>query len=183
VTKAEFRAQILAKLRDPARVEALRELDSQAICRAVREHPAWSGARLVCGFLPLPSEPQIGSLWEEECAFCFPRIRDGAVELIRLEHPEMRRRATWKLDAAEHHTAPIVAPAEVDLFLVPGLAFTADGRRLGRGGGFYDRLLPDRAAHSIAIGICFSAQLAADVPCEPHDQRVDAVITEHGVAD
>jgi 5-formyltetrahydrofolate cyclo-ligase len=182
VTKPELRAQILAELRDAARTPALRHADSKAICAAIRQHPAWSKARVICGFLPLSSEPQIAALWEEDRAFCFPRIRSGAVELIRLAHPEMRRRATWKLEGAEHDDAPLVAPAEVDLFLVPGLAFTPDGRRLGRGAGFYDRLLLHRSASSVVLGVCFAAQLVAVLPWETHDQKVDAVITERGGA-
>lgn len=177
VTKAELRAQIVAALRDVAGGATQRQADSEAICRAIRQHPVWTTAHLVCGFLPLPSEPQISALWDEERAFCFPRVRDGVVELIRLEHPEVRRRATWKLDTVEHDRAPIVAPAEVDLFLVPGLAFTRDGRRLGRGGGFYDRLLPQRKMQSTAIGVCFASQVVADIPCEPHDQKVDEIVS------
>lgn len=138
---------------------------------------------MVCAFLPLPSEPQIAPLWEEERApaFCFPRIRGGALELIRIDDPAQRREATWKLDAAALAAAPIVAPEQVDLFLVPGLAFTPRGVRLGRGAGFYDRLLPRRGPQRIALGICFARQIAADLPREPHDQTVDGVITEHGL--
>ena len=178
VTKPELRARLIGELR-----AAEREHSSAAICAAIREHAAWQAARLVCAFLPLPTEPQIASLWEDERApaFCFPRVRDGEVELIRLDDPAHRRQATWKLDEAHHDHAPIVAPGEVDLFLVPGLAFTANGARLGRGGGFYDRLLPRRSAHSRALGICFALQVLEDIPREPHDQRVDAVITEHGL--
>jgi 5-formyltetrahydrofolate cyclo-ligase len=104
------------------------------------------------------------------------------VELIRLDDPAHRRAATWKLDAAHHNAAPIVAPESVDLFLVPGLAFTAAGARLGRGGGYYDRLLPLRRAASTALGVCFALQIVAAIPREPHDQVVDAVVTEDGVS-
>jgi len=114
-------------------------------------------------------------------AFCFPRIAQGHVELIRLGDPELLRHATWKLDHAALAEAPLVRPEEVDLFLVPGLAFTAAGRRLGRGGGFYDRLLPQRRPQSTAIGICYALQVRDDLPIESHDQDVDAVVTEHGL--
>ena len=73
----------------------------------------------------------------------------------------------------------IVAPAELTLILVPGLAFSEeDGSRLGRGGGFYDRFLarPDVVARR--VGICFEAQLFPHIPCEVHDARVAAIMTE-----
>lgn len=183
MTKAELRARLVRDLRSAALRPAEREAASHAIRTAIRQHPAWPGTAMVCAFLPLPGEPQIAPLWEAEGApaFCFPRIRDGEVELIRLDDPEHLRQATWKLDDAHLATAPIIPPDQVALFLVPGLAFTARGARLGRGGGFYDRLLPRRGPQSTAIGVCFALQVVEDVPREPHDQHVDAVITERGL--
>ncbi len=180
VTKTELRQRMLICLRGFAG----RSAASDAICAAIRRHKAWTSARSVCAFFPLPSEPQITPLWEDDRAreFCFPRIRDGSVELIRIEDPELRRRATWKLDAPELADAPLVTPGHVDLFLVPGLAFTKSGARLGRGGGYYDRLLPRRSSTSTAMGVCFALQLIDSIPGEPHDHDVDAVITEHGLA-
>lgn len=179
VTKAELRAHFLRELRSAT----ARPSASPAICAALRQHPAWISARLVCAFFPLPSEPQIAPLWEGESGpqFCFPRLRDGGVELIRIDDPAHRRHATWKLDDPALAAAPLVAPAAVDLFLVPGLAFTARGVRLGRGGGYYDRLLPRRHPRSTALGLCFARQIIATLPAEPHDHDVDAVVTEEGV--
>jgi 5-formyltetrahydrofolate cyclo-ligase len=63
---------------------------------------------------------------------------------------------------------------EIDLILVPGLAFSrTDRARLGQGGGFYDRLL--RGALAQKIGVCFKQQLLAEIPAEPHDERVDQI--------
>lgn len=65
--------------------------------------------------------------------------------------------------------------ASIDLAVIPGVAFTANGMRLGRGRGFYDRLLP-RLRHTLKIGICWPFQLLDDIPAEPHDVRMDEVI-------
>lgn len=179
VTKTELRAEMRARLRDfPLRVAA-----SEAICSAIRRHQAWSAAGTVCAFFPLPSEPQIASLWETDPArtLCVPRIRDGGVDLIRIDDPTLRRRATWRLDTPEFADAPLVSPAEVDLFLVPGLAFTTRGARLGRGGGYYDRLLARRAPGSLAVGVCFALQVVEALPGEEHDHDVDVVISESGL--
>jgi 5-formyltetrahydrofolate cyclo-ligase len=75
--------------------------------------------------------------------------------------------------------APAVAWEDIDLALIPGLAFTADGQRLGQGGGFYDRLL-GTAPRPFALGIAYAAQVLADLPAEAHDQPVDRAVTEQG---
>ena len=62
------------------------------------------------------------------------------------------------------------------LMLVPGLAFTPDGRRLGRGGGFYDRVLSKLPENVRTLGICSSECLFADIPTQEHDRRVDSVL-------
>jgi len=77
--------------------------------------------------------------------------------------------------------APCVAVAELDLIVVPGVAFTADGHRLGQGGGFYDRLLADPERRAPAVGLAFGAQVVARVPLDPHDVVLDAIVTEAGV--
>jgi 5-formyltetrahydrofolate cyclo-ligase len=75
---------------------------------------------------------------------------------------------------------PAVPVAELDLVVVPGMAFTAGGLRLGHGGGHYDRFLATVAAHTPpppTIGVCFAEQLCDELPAEPHDVRVDRVLT------
>ena len=62
--------------------------------------------------------------------------------------------------------------------LVPGLAFARDGARLGRGGGFYDRLLAGPQLRARRVGVCFEVQIVEAMPLEEHDQRVDEVLTE-----
>jgi 5-formyltetrahydrofolate cyclo-ligase len=74
-------------------------------------------------------------------------------------------------DSTPHNEAPNAA-------LIPGLAFTPDGCRLGRGGGFYDRLLPMMGKNCRKIGVCFDFQLVPSLPTEPHDMRVDQVVTD-----
>jgi 5-formyltetrahydrofolate cyclo-ligase len=64
---------------------------------------------------------------------------------------------------------------------VPGLAFTRKGLRLGRGGGYYDRYLAALPPTTLKIGVCFALQLVDAMPTEPHDQRMNAVVTEEGL--
>ena len=74
---------------------------------------------------------------------------------------------------------PLTTVDYVNAVIVPGLAFDALGGRLGRGGGFYDRfLLLPQLVNALKVAVCFEDQLIEAVPLEPHDIRVDVVITE-----
>lgn len=68
-----------------------------------------------------------------------------------------------------------------DVIVVPGTAFTPDGRRVGQGGGWYDRFLPGRRHDAMTIGICFAPQLLDDLPTEAHDVVLDIVVTDDGI--
>ena len=69
-----------------------------------------------------------------------------------------------------------ILPEAGDIMLLPGLAFTLDGERLGYGGGYYDRYLAALAERPLCIGICFKEQLVESLPAEPTDQRVDLLL-------
>lgn len=71
-----------------------------------------------------------------------------------------------------------VAVAEIDAIVVPGLAFDWRGYRLGYGRGYYDRTLREKRSDALAVGVAFDCQLVDRVPCEPHDMRVDWIVTE-----
>jgi len=97
-----------------------------------------------------------------------------------------------------HDETRIISPAQLDVIFVPGLAFSLSVERrdaeknarekssreiirLGRGGGFYDRLLAHPELRAKKIGVCFDAQIFPELPREPHDCLMDAVITETGI--
>jgi 5-formyltetrahydrofolate cyclo-ligase len=75
--------------------------------------------------------------------------------------------------------APVIEPGDVDVVLVPGLAFGGDGRRLGRGAGYYDRFLAGIDATTVALTT--TSRIRHDLPLEPHDVLIDWVATEIGV--
>ena len=66
----------------------------------------------------------------------------------------------------------------MDLIIVPGVAFDVHGNRMGRGKGYYDKLLP--LLHSYNIGICYRFQAQEELPTEPFDRPMDEVWTEEG---
>ena len=69
----------------------------------------------------------------------------------------------------------------VDVVIVPGLAFTADGHRLGQGGGWYDRFLGELHTSCVTIGVCFAEQVLTDLPREPHDVVLDRLVTDAAI--
>ena len=153
---------------------------SRAITAALAAHPAFQQAAFIALFAPLPSEPDIEPLWEQSGhRYCYPRVVGERLEFVAVRDLAELAPAAWNPLLREPAASPeIIAPAEIALIIVPGLAFTRDGRRLGHGGGYYDRLLALHRPHAVALGVCFDLQIVPDIPCEPHDERVDAVITE-----
>ena len=83
-----------------------------------------------------------------------------------LDETHLRKGPMGILEPAE---AEIVSSKEVKVWLVPGLAFTRNGKRLGYGGGWYDRLLADAPKDALKIGIAHAFQVVDDLPSEPHD--------------
>jgi 5-formyltetrahydrofolate cyclo-ligase len=73
---------------------------------------------------------------------------------------------------------PSVPLASIDWVLVPGVAFDAEGRRMGYGGGYYDRLLPLFERRAARVAGAFEVQLVDRVPAAPHDATIDAIVTE-----
>lgn len=104
-----------------------------------------------------------------------PAVRGDELVLHPFEG-EDRMRPVPPFGILEPEGKEIVSPEEVDLVIVPGVAFSPAGHRLGRGKGFYDRLFP-RMPHAVRVGVCLRTQLVDEVPFEPHDTLMDAVIT------
>ena len=92
-----------------------------------------------------------------------------------LDEAHLRQGPMRILEPAE---AEIVSPKEVEVWLVPGLAFTRDGKRLGYGGGWYDRLLAGALKDSLKLGIAHAFQVVDDLPSELHDIRLTGVIDD-----
>lgn len=90
-----------------------------------------------------------------------------------LDDAHLRQGPMGILEPAEPE---IVPPKEVGTWLVPGLAFTRDGKRLGYGGGWYDRLLAEAPKDALKIGIAHAFQVVDDLPSESHDILLTKVV-------
>lgn len=145
--------------------------------------PAWAGARTVALHLAvrgeLPTAGVLEAAWAAGKRVALPRMVDGRMEL-RLATPATRLVAGAHAIPEPPAEAPRVEAAEIDLVLAPGLAFDRAGRRLGQGGGDYDRLLAAVRGDCATFGWCHAFQLVGSVPTEPHDRAVGTVITPEG---
>lgn len=153
------------------------------IVEAIRRSDEWAGANIVALFAPLSSEPNIEPLLEMGGArlFCFPRaLPEGQLHFHAVREPGQLIPVSGALrePVAEAYEIPV---EEIDLLVVPGLAFTREGLRLGRGGGYYDRFLAQPLLRAKKMAACFQTQLVEELPILDHDEKVDAIVTEFGM--
>jgi 5-formyltetrahydrofolate cyclo-ligase len=179
-SKTEIRRDIAAILRLPPDVRAEK---SARLCEAIAASAEWQSARTVAIFAPQPREPDVEMLWPHGGgkSFAYPRATEGRLDLFRVASFYELVPGAFGIREPSADLAHAVAPDTLDLILVPGVAFTVNGARLGRGGGFYDRLLVSLPAHTCRIGVCFDSQILPELPVEPHDQHVDFIATESGL--
>ena len=169
--KAALRRR-MTMVRDLVDDRLLRSID---LWNQLADVPEFASAGAVMAFVGMRSEPDTDPLFARLAAagtrLLLPRVEGG--RLVVCDHDGTLVKSTF---GVPEPTGPALDPAVVEFVVVPGLAFTADGRRLGYGAGFYDRFLPTVAGVPNA-GVCFSEQLVDDVPWEDHDVRVDRVIS------
>lgn len=176
-SKREVRRMIRARIGelDPASLEGM----SRSICRRVAALAQEKDFCRIAIFAARPGEvdllPLLDMLPDRE--WYFPLVHEGRkLSFHRVCHHGEFVTGCW--DIREPGPAcPELYPGEMDLIVLPGAAFTRDGKRLGYGGGFYDTLLAGPAAGVPLAGVCFPCQLLEDVPMEAHDRHVDLVIT------
>lgn len=181
-SKANLRASMRRRLAalSPADVADA----SEAACRLLAGSDAFARAEVVLLYAAMPTEPDTGPLARRCLAsgkrLCLPRAdwetsQIDPFEVADWEHGLLQGRHGIREPGIN---APLVPLGEIDLIVVPGLAFDEAGRRLGRGGGFYDRFLERTAGRAFAFGLAFDEQVVSEVPAETHDASVDAVATD-----
>jgi 5-formyltetrahydrofolate cyclo-ligase len=161
---------------------AYRREASEGIALIVAQVLSAAPPAIVSGFLPIRSEidprPAMAALAARGHRLALPCVTpDGLV--FRLWRPgDPLRKAGFGLSEPEA-AAPAVDP---DIMLVPLAAFDRRGHRIGYGAGHYDRAIARLSAmrRPLAVGLSFAAQEVEQVPDEPHDQPLDAIVTEGG---
>lgn len=177
--KQSLRAEIRHRLKTMG--GATRDEATGKICRHLESTPEWAGLERIGGYYSLADEPAV-----ETCAlqdgkmWFFPRVEENDLVFYQVrDFGEMQRGSFGVMEPDPVRCARVDA-GELDVILVPGMAFDPEGRRLGRGRGFYDRLLEQLPQRVRRWGVCFQTQMVTVVPVEAHDARVDRVVTEEG---
>lgn len=166
-----------------------RQAASQAVCARLAERwPGREAPPLAASFASLPGEADLAA-WHEALrargiAVAFPRVDPDlsrrTMEFYIVENESDWRPGAYGLREPDPARCRRVDPDEISLHLVPGLAFTAQGARLGQGGGYYDRWLAQVPDATPLVGVCFACQIVDSVPTEAHDRRVHHVVTDGG---
>jgi 5-formyltetrahydrofolate cyclo-ligase len=184
-TKAAIRAEVRARVR--AIPAAMHAAGSRRVAEAIRKLPEWQSAKSVLLFVPLTDEPDLLGLLRESVqsgrvtalpafdtaagVYQARQITDLAADLVP---------GAFNVPEPAPH-CQVVPVAALDFAVVPGIAFTSGGGRLGRGRGFYDRLLA--ATRAVTCGVGFDEQLIPEMPVEPHDVKLHYVVTPSRVHD
>jgi 5-formyltetrahydrofolate cyclo-ligase len=175
ILRKEIRA-VLLKI--PA---AVRLTASDQIRTRLKKQPFWQDAASILFFAPLPVEPDVWPFLEDALAgkkiTALPRFDPESNGYVACRVQNLRSEiATGQFGIREPGASCVEIPLNrLDLVLVPGVAFDLQGRRLGRGRGFYDRLLAD--VDGIKCGIAFDEQIVKEIPTGPQDVRLNFILT------
>jgi 5-formyltetrahydrofolate cyclo-ligase len=148
--------------------------------------PEFHQAGTIACYVALPEEVQteigLRRILEEGKRLVVPYCHGWDLELCRILSLDELSPGHWGIgeprEELRKHLARIVAADEVDLFVVPGVAFDRQGGRLGFGKGYFDRLLRRAREGTCRMGVCFACQLFDKVPQLPYDVRMNILITE-----
>lgn len=180
--KEDLRKIILAKR------DAMGETDnkrlSDTICRSLISLSPYESAKTIMCFLSFRSEVDT-SLIVENVLVSGKRL---VVPVIDLKTKTIKLSYVKSMDDLVENTYGILEPSpsafkeaspkDIDLVLVPGACFNLKGYRIGYGGGYYDKFLPQIRKDALTLGLCFDFQIVSSISPEKHDIPVDIVLSE-----
>lgn len=176
--------QIIEKREIRRKIKALRtmltEMEKRSAAQEVFDRLEKTAAFLLADkilmYHSLPDElltHEFLSKWASRKHFFLPRVNGVDLEILPYEESRLE---LGSFHIEEPTGSNTVDPSEIELIVVPAVAYDRKGNRLGRGKGFYDRLLKSTKATKIGVGYEF--QLYDELPTEPHDVGMDMVITQ-----
>lgn len=147
---------------------------SDAICDRVSGMQEFKDAGVVLAYWPLPGEVDLRALiCNSDKRFALPVVVGDSLILREYSPEHMEEGYRGIMEPSDE--AQAINPDEIGFALIPGVAFDRKCRRLGRGRGYYDRLLP--SLHCPAAGVAFGFQILEEVPTDPWDKALDLVVT------
>ena len=161
---------------------ALRQRNDREICAGIKRLPEYLAAECAAFFIPWGAEPDLRELFFEKRTF-LPRFSAELEGYEMVEITDLKRDllpGKYGIPEPAPHLEAVGGSFRKEmLFLVPAVACSAAGVRLGRGGGFYDRLLAGIEKKPVAV--IYSCQLAPSLPCARHDLPMGIIVTENNV--
>ena len=159
-----------------------REQQSQEIMRLLEDSPVFQKAHVVLLYASLPDEVQtMGFIakWQGRKQILLPVVVGDELEVREYAVGTSLEQGSFGIP--EPHLGRVITDYSVlDLAIIPGVAFTMEGKRLGRGKGYYDRLLNKPSFSGVyKLGICYPFQLLPELPTSSHDVSLDEILTLH----
>ena len=177
--KVALRQQLRAEAGRHTAIELMEA--SRAICARIQEQRVWREANSVLFYVPLSTEPDLQPLIHTALAtrktVALPRYdaSAGTYQVCRITDPKGQLVSGQYAIPEPSLECPVVELNKLDLAVVPGIGFTLDGCRLGRGKGHFDRILGQ--VQGWKCGVAFDWQVIVEIPAEPHDIRLDSIVT------
>lgn len=156
-----------------------RALLSSKICAAIEALPGFGQVSRILLYHALPDETDTTPMltaWNGKKDLYLPIVK-GDDLIVSPYSPRALKQGAFGIWEPSHIQE--TDPASIEWIVVPGVAFDRKANRLGRGKGFYDRLLAQ--THALKIGICYDLQLLDEIPAEPHDIKMDIIVTENNI--
>lgn len=183
--KKELRRMMLSSRRSLSSNE--RNIYSQSITANLINSNIYKEAAHIMAYAAMPDEVQTNMLLEKILAdgktLCIPYITDlkqGLMQAAIIKNINDLVIGTSNILTVSDNNKHYLAPEKLNLIIVPGVAFTPDKYRLGMGGGFYDRFLP-QAFNAVYAGVFFSLQQVKTLPLEATDVPLDIIFTENHI--
>lgn len=162
---------------------------SAAICETFMELPEFAAARTIMVYIDVRTEVRtrhaLPALLASGKRIVVPYCVERDLELFLLESMDELAIGMYKIlePKPELRDGPgkRIAVDELDLIMVPGVAFDRHGARMGHGFGYYDKLLEHARANAPLVALAFECQLFAEIPTQAHDVFMDKIITEQAV--
>lgn len=175
MTKRELREWIAQQKKKISSAEKAQQ--TAELLRRLADHPRFRAAQTVLLFYSLPDEPDTHAFveqWSQEKTILLPVVVGDDLQLRQFVSSDGMQVGHYGI--AEPRGKSVTAYETIDLIVVPGVAFDGIGNRLGRGKGYYDRLLSQPRLRAYKLGFCFDFQKVAHVPTEDFDIRMDEVL-------
>ncbi len=175
--KKELRKMVRGRL--SALTDGQKSAMSESACLKMSLLPQWKAASKVMLFLSMPDEVSTQSLINQALAsgksIYVPKVCGEEIEVYEYSGKLLAPGAFGIMEPSGE-AARLPDPKELDFVAVPGVAFTEDGLRMGRGKGFYDRFLPKTSCPR--FGLAYSVQIVDSIPSDPWDVPLDGVVTD-----